>query len=637
MAIGRDIIGNLAKQFGYSKELVRDALASNQIDALTASLIGSRIDKLQQTRQEAGARTTVLEDILAPKPEEMMGQGIAAAPQEAPSALAALPSNLPTEGMAGGGIVAFADGGELDIDDDEDEPREKSTLSQLMGGLSSGLTALKGVIPQGGIPLPKSYEAALAEKGQTPASARKFMIEGPKKGDYVMPPLDSEKPGMGGGVQKRGGHKYEDAVIREAERIGLDPNIAVHALYKETGNLRNPETVRSKAGAIGIMQLMPRTAKELGVDPLDPEQNIRGGVMYLKKMMDKYNDPTLALAAYNAGPGRVDRALKSGQGIEALPRETRNYIRMADGGIVAFSDGGLGMLNPEFGGGSVEETTVYDPYFVKDPMTGERMYSGYREKVRGPLPATAPKDSVISKAPTAATSPSVPTRKTFSDEDEGPYTGQAPAPGVSQEQIDKLIGGASGGEKEDSLMKKYMSLLEGREKASTEQRKTDAYLSLLSAGLGIMGGTSPFAAANIGQGAQAGVATQMAARKAQIADEAATLKGFGTAAAAEEYAKQRRLLTGQAQEAKIGTLVANREKQLETVAYNNLVKGNINFAMLEPAQQQAAIASETQRLKAADPLLTKLYQQYGLPAIPTSTAPSAPVDTVKMYGLKKSS
>jgi hypothetical protein len=55
------------------------------------------------------------------KPEEVMDQGIAAAPQEAPSALAALPSNLPAEGMAGGGIVAFADGGELDIDDDEDE------------------------------------------------------------------------------------------------------------------------------------------------------------------------------------------------------------------------------------------------------------------------------------------------------------------------------------------------------------------------------------------------------------------------------------------------------------------------------------------------------------------------------------
>jgi hypothetical protein len=103
MTIGRDIVGNLAKQFGYSKELVRQALASNQIDPLTASLVGSRIDKMQQTKQQAASRTTVMEDVLAPKPEEVMGQGIAAAPQEAPSALAALPSNLPAQEMAGGG------------------------------------------------------------------------------------------------------------------------------------------------------------------------------------------------------------------------------------------------------------------------------------------------------------------------------------------------------------------------------------------------------------------------------------------------------------------------------------------------------------------------------------------------------
>lgn len=623
MAIGRDIIGNLAEQFGYSKELVREALASNQIDALTASLIGSRIDKLQQTRQEAGARTTVLEDVLAPKPEEMMGQGIAAAPQEAPSALAALPSNLPTEGMAGGGIVAFAEGGDLDIDDDEDEATEKSTLSQLMGGLSSGLASLKSLVPQGrSIAIPQSYEAALAERGQTPASARKLMIEGPKKGDYVMPPLDSKKPSGEGIMQKRGGHKYEDVVVKEAERLGVDPNLALHVLYKETGNLKNPETARSKAGAIGVMQLMPRTAKELGVDPLNPEENIRGGITYLKKMLDQFNDPTLALAAYNAGPGRVNQVIRSGQGIEALPRETRNYIRMADGGIVAFANGGLG---GEFGGSSEqEESVVIDPYFVVDPMTKQPMPSGYRKSV--PKSEARPEAIIKREPPKPDTSPLPAMGPT--DQELGRY---APST-ADKEAIDKLIAGTKPEEKEDGLMKKYMSLLEGREKASADQRKTDAYLSLLSAGLGMMGGTSPFAAVNIGQGAQAGVAAQAAARKAQIADEAATLKGFGTAAAAEEYAKQRKLLTAQAQEGKIGNLIANREKQIETAAYN-AIKGNMSFSLLDPAQQQTVLNNEVQRIKSSDPLLTKLYQQYGLPAIPTSTAPSGPVDYVKQFGI----
>jgi hypothetical protein len=532
MAIGRDIIGNLAEQFGYSKELVREALSSNQIDPLTASLIGSRIDRLQQSKQEAASRTTVMEDVLAPKPEEVMGQGIAAAPQEAPSALAALPSNLPAEGMAGGGIVAFADGGELDLDDDENDEldkMEKSSMSRLMGGLSSGLASLRRAIPDtSGISIPKSYEGALAEKGQTPATVRKMMIEGPKKGDYVMPPLEaSETP-------RRGGHKYEDAVVKEAQRLGVDPQLALHVLYKETGNLKNPETARSKAGALGVMQLMPRTAKELGVDPMNPEENIRGGVVYLKKMMDQFNDPTLALAAYNAGPGRVNQILRSGRGIEALPRETQNYIRMADGGIVAFANGGLG---GEFGGTDFdtrmpEETeTVTVPTFEIDPMTGKKLFSGYRNPIevkkeprREPFGVAKPKPDT---SPLPAMGPTDDELNRF-----------APA-STPQDQIEKLVSGTQGGEKEKGMMSRYLSLLEGREKASADQRKQDAYLSLLSAGLGIMGGTSPFAAVNIGQGAQAGVAAQAAARKAQIADERATIAGFGRAAEVEEIGKQR--------------------------------------------------------------------------------------------------
>jgi hypothetical protein len=184
-------------------------------------------------------------------------------------------------------------------------------------------------------------------------------------------------------------------------------------------------------------------------------------------------------------------------------------------------------------------------------------------------------------------------------------------------------------------MKRYMALLEGREKSSADQRKQDAYLSLLSAGLGMMGGTSPYAAVNIGQGAQAGVAAQAAARKTQAAEEAATLKGFGTAAAAEEYAKQRQLVAGQAREGKIGTIISNREKQLETAAYNNAVKaGGLNFSMLEPAQQQAAIAREVQRLKSTDPLLSKLYKEYGLPPI-EAVAPIKPLTKDELLAQRK--
>ena len=619
MTIGRDIVGNLAKQFGYSKELVRQALASNQIDPLTASLVGSRIDKMQQTKQQAASRTTVMEDVLAPKPEEVMGQGIAAAPQEAPSALAALPSNLPAQEMAGGGIVAFADGGELDLDDDEDEVREKSTLSQLMGGLSSGLASLRRAIPDtSGISIPKSYEGALAEKGQTPATVRKMMIEGPKKGDYVMPPVEASE------TTKRGGHKYEDAVVREAERLGVDPKLALHVLYKETGNLKNPETARSKAGAIGVMQLMPKTAKGLGVDPMNPEENIRGGITYLKQMMDQFNDPTLALAAYNAGPGRVNQVLRSGRGIEALPRETQNYIRMAEGGIVAFDNGGLSMIGSEFGGGEQPVNVV------RKPRTMDELFKEY-PGLEGNVGRLQLEDYLSGRStPPESAKPPKPKPDTSPLPAMGPTDNElnrfAPA-STPQDQIEKLIGGGQGGEKEDGLMKRYMALLEGREKSSADQRKQDAYLSLLSAGLGMMGGTSPFAAVNIGQGAQAGIAAQAAARKTQAAEEAATLKGFGTAAAAEEYAKQRQLVAAQAQEAKIPQQLANirRDVMKNIVAVKKLdIADPVQLAEVERLAD-AAIAKDA----GYQSLYSRLYGGKFTPAPVTGPA----VDYGKTYGL----
>lgn len=78
----------------------------------------------------------------------------------------------------------------------------------------------------------------------------------------------------------------------------------------------------SKAGARGPMQLMPDTAKELGVNIDDPFQNIEGGVKYYAKMLKQFGDPILAVAAYNAGPGNVREA----GGVPKF-KETQNYVR----------------------------------------------------------------------------------------------------------------------------------------------------------------------------------------------------------------------------------------------------------------------------------------------------------------------
>lgn len=111
---------------------------------------------------------------------------------------------------------------------------------------------------------------------------------------------------------------YRQIVRDEARRVGVDPNIAEAVMSQESGG--NPRAVSPK-GAQGLLQLMPATAKELGVDPADPQQNIRGGVQYLKQQIDRYGTAG-GLAAYNAGPGRVGKT----DNFADLPAETRAYV-----------------------------------------------------------------------------------------------------------------------------------------------------------------------------------------------------------------------------------------------------------------------------------------------------------------------
>ncbi len=113
-----------------------------------------------------------------------------------------------------------------------------------------------------------------------------------------------------------------DRIFEEASKKYNVPLALLKAVAKAESNF-NPNDV-SSAGAIGIMQLMPETAKGLGVDnPFDPEQNIMGGAKYLADKLKMYNgDVELALAAYNAGSGNVEKY----GGVPPFA-ETKNYIK----------------------------------------------------------------------------------------------------------------------------------------------------------------------------------------------------------------------------------------------------------------------------------------------------------------------
>ena len=139
-------------------------------------------------------------------------------------------------------------------------------------------------------------------------------------------------------VRPQRGSEFDAIIDDHARAQGLSP-VLVRAVI-EAESAFNPRAV-SRVGAMGLMQLMPGTAKDLGVaDPFDPVDNIRGGTKYLRALLDRFGgDVRLALAAYNAGPGAVER-------YDNVPpyRETRNYVAKISNrikGVEAITRGSL--------------------------------------------------------------------------------------------------------------------------------------------------------------------------------------------------------------------------------------------------------------------------------------------------------
>ena len=125
-------------------------------------------------------------------------------------------------------------------------------------------------------------------------------------------------------VKLPAGDRYDKLILRSARNHRVEPALVKAVIAAESNFM---PTAVSRVGAQGLMQLMPKTAQELGIDnPFHPAENVEGGTRYLRDMLDRFGDLERALAAYNAGPEAVDRF----DGIPPYPETLKYVTRVLD-------------------------------------------------------------------------------------------------------------------------------------------------------------------------------------------------------------------------------------------------------------------------------------------------------------------
>jgi soluble lytic murein transglycosylase-like protein len=177
-----------------------------------------------------------------------------------------------------------------------------------IAAIQNRIAEITGAPPAGAVPVPGAFNAALSAA--------------------LAPPVD---PSLGGGMPAAAGPlpsaQIDQLVQQNADIWQVDPALIKSVIANESAFDPN---ATSPAGAQGLMQLMPETAASLGVrNPYDPAQNVAGGTRYLRSLLDRFNgDTRLAVAAYNAGPGAVEK-----YGDVPPYAETQHYVQNVLGSL----------------------------------------------------------------------------------------------------------------------------------------------------------------------------------------------------------------------------------------------------------------------------------------------------------------
>ena len=601
----------------------------------------ARIQKAQQAQQAQMMQQ------YAPQPQGIP-QGQAPAPiasqimaqAQQTSGVSQLPSNLPAEeGYAAGGIIAFADGGDAEEDDSyTEDDREEANLMSLMdmarAKIRSGIGAVRGALPQ-------SYERTLAAQPPT------------------APATVNTQDGLSG------------LLGRAAAKHSLPQELLQRIAGSESGG--NANAANPKSSAKGIFQFTDSTWRSMGGregEQFNPEINTELGAKYVRQNAEGLKNalgrnPTYgevyashffglqgAKDLLNMNPKTPMNQAVSSQVIKANPNlrgktvgEVLGTLRSKMGeGIVSLAQGGA--IKHFAKAGEVESSTE-NPYAMMGDIgasakdyTETNILDNLRKKFNIKTAKEAEGEERLASLTDADRARFAATQEMEDQEANKPAVIPIPPtviPAATPPVPPQGIPGATQAaqpEAVDPYLQKYMEMLQGRETESAKQKETDKYLALLQAGLGMMGGTSPYAMVNIGQGATQGVGALMAANKQRAVEDAATLGGYGKLYTAKQAADLKRELTTSGREdredrfrreeaTKITTQISNRERQIENQVSGTLQKLMGKSLETAPPEEQARIINAAiQKAKADDNVLRDLYNKSGLAPIENIVTPN---------------
>jgi soluble lytic murein transglycosylase-like protein len=478
-------------------------------------------------------------------------------------------SNLPQAGFAGGGIVAFDDGGNVSMDPfaDEDLSEEDMEDQQMDQDLMS------------------DRQFAYAPESMAAPTYNEMSYS--RDSSSMKEPGQPEHGVAHEEISAKGKRGLEDLLdlIKHKESRGRD--------YDTKGN-----PLTSPVGAKYAMQVMPATARDpgFGIKPAQsdsPDEYNRVGRELYSKLLDKYGDPKLAAIAYNMGPGKTDKWLSSGADMATLPSESRQYAQgFKEGGVAHFVVGGstqdqidadrramktfgLNMLQPAAAlgdawfGNPVNSVSskisgianaigipragralgIYDPDVtsVGLPTVGSGSRTPYldmlrqaKQNINEPKPSFGKFDAVTGDGwDNQASAEQDRLAKIYQAQKSagqtamgnnvnlGSVTGSDLSAAYDPEN--QATQAAAQPETTQSISEKddqsggIEALFSQQAADNKKQREINNYLALMSAGFGMMGGSSPYAFQNIGKGAQQGVATLAELNKGVGDDERALM------------------------------------------------------------------------------------------------------------------